>query len=161
MSDDCSVHIDTLPSGSIVRRRTIWPRRRIKDLAAKNDIEIALEDITLHDRSRRKGFPPIGAPRIVTKDRDLDDVSLPQGEFRTSVVNSAVNYSFSTKLLTSTMIQYNSADSLFNLNFRLNYIFRSGDDFFLVYNESRDRSGVRGNQTDRSIIAKLTYSFDF
>ena len=59
------------------------------------------------------------------------------------------------------MVQYNSADSLFNLNFRLNYIFRSGDDFFLVYNESRDRSGVRGNQTDRSIIAKLAYSFDF
>lgn len=90
-----------------------------------------------------------------------DDVSLPHGEFRTSVLNSAINYSFSNKWLTSTMIQYNSADSLFNLNFRLNYIFRSGDDFFLVYNESRDQSGVRGNQTDRSIIAKFTYSFDF
>src|SRR6266478_3130467 len=27
MSVDCSAHIDTLPSGSIVRRRTIWPFR--------------------------------------------------------------------------------------------------------------------------------------
>src|SRR5262245_724488 len=27
MSLDCNAHIDTLPSGSIVRRRTIWPFR--------------------------------------------------------------------------------------------------------------------------------------
>ena len=28
MSLDCSTHIDTLPSGSIVRRSTIWPCKR-------------------------------------------------------------------------------------------------------------------------------------
>ena len=55
-------------------------------------------------------------------------------------------------------------------NFRLNYIFRPGDDLFLVYNEGRqalfDNEGRRitrvfDGRKDRSLQLKLTYSFDY
>ncbi|MBI3940046.1 MAG: carbohydrate binding family 9 domain-containing protein [Acidobacteria bacterium] len=91
----------------------------------------------------------------------FNDVQLPQGDFRANLLNSVINYSLNNRWLASTMIQYNSADKLFNLNFRLNHIFRSSDNVFLVYNESRSRSDVQGRRTDRSILVKVTYSFDF
>ena len=72
--------------------------------------------------------------------------------------------------LTSTTVQYNNADSLWGFNARLNYIFRPGDDLFVVYNEGRRAifdhegrqiAGVFDGRKDRSLQIKLTYSFDY
>lgn len=48
------------------------------------------------------------------------------------------------------------------VNFRLNYIYRPGDDFFLIYNGSSSLADgpIRG-PSNRSIVAKLTHSWDF
>jgi hypothetical protein len=82
-------------------------------------------------------------------------------EFTDHVVNFRVLYNFNNQWLTATTVQYNNADAFAGVNFRLNYIFRSGDDFFLVYNEgSRLGDSFRG-QKDRTLQAKFTYSFDF
>ncbi|MCZ6492112.1 MAG: DUF5916 domain-containing protein [Acidobacteria bacterium] len=95
------------------------------------------------------------------------------GAFTDHIVNARVNYNFNNQWLTSTTIQYNSADSFLGFNFRLNYIFRPGDDFFLVYNEGRRAlfedfgnverrvTGVFDGRRDRSLQVKLTYSFDY
>lgn len=83
-------------------------------------------------------------------------IKLPQGGLASSVINNRINYNFNNRWLTSTTIQYDNVEDLFNINFRLNFIYRVGDDFFLVYNQTR-RSGV----TERALIVKLTYSFDF
>ena len=102
----------------------------------------------------------------------INKVSFPQRDFTDHLVNTRINYNFNNQWLTSTIIQYNSADSFFGVNFRLNYIFRPGDDFFLVYNEGRRAlfedignvehriTGVHDGQRDRSLHLKLTYSFD-
>ncbi|MBI4443956.1 MAG: carbohydrate binding family 9 domain-containing protein [Acidobacteria bacterium] len=81
--------------------------------------------------------------------------------FTDHIVNTRVNYNFNNRWLTSATIQYNNADSFLGVNFRLNYIFRPGDDFFLIYNEGRRVSGSLDGQKDRTLQAKLTYSFDF
>ena len=95
------------------------------------------------------------------------------GTFTDHVLNARINYNFNNQWLTSTTLQYNSADSFLGVNFRLNYIFRPGDDFFLVYNEGRRAlfdeignvehrvTGVFDGQKDRSLQVKLTYSFDY
>ena len=92
------------------------------------------------------------------------------GKFTDHVVNTRVNYNFNNQWLTSTTIQYNSSDSFLGFNFRLNYIFRPGDDFFLVYNEGRQSmfddeghriAGLLDGRRDRSLQLKLTYSFDY
>ncbi|MBI4479803.1 MAG: carbohydrate binding family 9 domain-containing protein [Acidobacteria bacterium] len=85
--------------------------------------------------------------------------------FTDHVVNARVNYNLNNQWLTSTVLQYNNADGFWGYNFRLNYIFRPGDDFFLIYNEGRQIDGTnhnsRSGEKDRTVQAKLTYSFDF
>ncbi|HWP84078.1 MAG TPA: hypothetical protein VNN17_02720, partial [Terriglobia bacterium] len=86
--------------------------------------------------------------------------------FTDHVVNARINYNFSNSWLTSTTIQYNNTDNFLGFNFRLNYIFRPGDDFFLIYNEGRTgEDPFTGNRErrhhDRTLQAKFTYSFDF
>ena len=81
--------------------------------------------------------------------------------FTDHTVNTQMNYNFNNQWLTSTIIQYNKTDSFFGFNFRLNYIFRPGDDFFLIYNEARRVGGPLDGQKDRTLQAKFTYSFDF
>ncbi len=75
-------------------------------------------------------------------------------------VNNSINVALSRKWLTSTTIQYNSDRNLIGINFRLNYIYRPGDDLFIVYNDSRNRTDSPA-EMDRSFVIKLTHSFDF
>jgi len=76
------------------------------------------------------------------------------------LLNNTFNFAFSRKLLTSTVLQYNSDSDVVGLNFRLNYIYRPGDDLFIVFNEFRDRSQAT-TDLDRQFIVKFTHSFDF
>jgi len=100
------------------------------------------------------------------------DKSDPAGcGFTDHQVSWRFNYSFNNQWLTSSVLQYNNADDLWGLNVRLNYIFRPGDDFFLIYTEGRQGPSIfeDGHQvddplrqhTDRTIQAKFTYSFDY
>ncbi|MCH7805471.1 MAG: carbohydrate binding family 9 domain-containing protein [Acidobacteria bacterium] len=75
-------------------------------------------------------------------------------------VNNSINVALSRKWLTSTTIQYNSDRDVIGINFRLNYIYRPGDDLFVVYNDSRNRTDSPA-EMDRSFVIKLTHSFDF
>ncbi len=76
-------------------------------------------------------------------------------------VSLRLNYNFNNQWLTSTIVQYNNSEDFFGFNFRLNYIFRPGDDFFLIYNEGRLYGGPFDGQKDRTLQTKLTHSFDF
>ncbi len=87
---------------------------------------------------------------------DFDDISLPQGQLTSHVVNSVIRYNLTNEWLTSTTLQYDSTEDLYNLNFRLNYIYRPGDDVFLVFNRTSDPE-----RTDWSAVLKVTHSFDF
>lgn len=91
----------------------------------------------------------------------FNDVSLPAGDFTSRVVNARVNYNFSTKLLTSTTIQHNNIGGGFLFNWRFNYVYRPGDDLFIVYRETRDLDDPRGALLGRTLLVKFTHSFDF
>ena len=91
----------------------------------------------------------------------LNDVDLPQGDFTSQVINTRANYSFSNKWLTSYTIQYSNLDDFINFRFRLNYIYRPGDDIFFIYNEGRNVDELESGLVGRSILLKWTHSFDF
>ena len=86
----------------------------------------------------------------------LDDIVLSGGEFSSSVSDVGINYNVSNQWLTSTTVQYDNLEDLVSINFRLNYIYRPGDDLFVVYNQTR-----RSDLTDRKLILKFTHSFGF
>jgi len=91
----------------------------------------------------------------------LDDVDLPFGEFTSHVINTRANYAFSNKWLTSATVQYSNLSDFVNFRFRLNYIYRPGDDIFFIYNEGRNLDEMQDGLVGRSIMLKWTRSFDF
>ena len=88
----------------------------------------------------------------------FNDIDLIEGSFNTHLFGLRADISFTNSLLTSTFLQYNSTGDLAALQVRFNYIFRTIDNFFIVYNETRFTDGVFSGESDRSLILKITYS---
>jgi len=88
----------------------------------------------------------------------FNDIDLIEGSFNTHLFGLRADISFTNSLLTSTFLQYNSTGDLAALQVRFNYIFRTIDNFFIVYNETRFTDGVFSGESDRSLILKVTYS---
>ena len=89
---------------------------------------------------------------------EFNDIVLPQAAFTTHVVNARVNFNINNHLLTSTILQHDTTADRNVVYFRLNYIYRPGDDIFVVYNQAHT-DGT--DQTDRTLLVKMTYSLDF
>ncbi len=83
---------------------------------------------------------------------------LREGNFTTSLFAGRVNYNFSRKLLTSALLQLNSAARLSLINVRLRYIYRPNSDFFIIYNQS---TGAGLERPSYSLQIKLTRDFTF
>jgi hypothetical protein len=92
---------------------------------------------------------------------EYNDVTLPQGAFTTHLINGRMNFNVSNKWLTTTLAQYDSASARKVLFFRLNYIFRPGDNVFFVFNQTTQPGAARRDDRDRALMLKWTYSFDF
>jgi hypothetical protein len=88
----------------------------------------------------------------------VNDVRLGVGAFVTHLVGLRANVSFSTNLLTSVYAQYNSAGQLAATQVRLNYIFRTIDNVFLVYNETRFTEGPFDGRANKSLVLNTTYT---
>ncbi|MEQ1912858.1 MAG: hypothetical protein ABMA15_28845, partial [Vicinamibacterales bacterium] len=88
----------------------------------------------------------------------VNDVTLPASALVTHLVGLRANVSFSTNLLTSAFVQYSSTGQLTATQVRLNYIFRTIDNVYLVYNETRYTDGVFAGRANRSLVMKTTYS---
>ena len=85
-------------------------------------------------------------------------VDLREGSFSTHLVGLRANISFTNNLLTSAFLQYKSSGDLAAFHLRFNYIFRTIDNFHLVYNETRFTDGVFAGSSNQSLTAKVTYS---
>ena len=89
---------------------------------------------------------------------DLEQLRSPH-DVTSHIVNLGVNYALSTRFITSTILQYNNLREVKGINFRLNYIYRPGDDLFFVYRDVRN--GLQPEFSDRAFLVKFTRSFDF
>jgi hypothetical protein len=89
---------------------------------------------------------------------EINDVRLVEGDFTTHLLGLKTNISFSPTLLSSTYLQYNSAGGLTALQVRLNYIFRTIDNLYVVFNQTLYGAGTNGGQSNRSLVVKMTYS---
>lgn len=85
-------------------------------------------------------------------------VHLPAGSFTTSLFAARLNYNFSRKLLTSALVQLNSAARISVINVRLRYNYRPNSDFFVIYNQT---TGAGLDRPSYSFQIKLTRDFTF
>ncbi len=88
----------------------------------------------------------------------LNDVDIGAGSFRTHLVGLRTNVSFSTNVLTSAYLQYNSAGQLAAAQIRFNYIFRTIDNLYVVFNDTHFTEGIFRGRSNRSLVTKVTYS---
>ncbi len=104
-------------------------------------------------------FKPMPAMSLETT-YEYNSIHLREGAFTTNVVNARANLNVSNKWLTTMLVQYDTASERHVLFLRLNYIFRPGDDLFIVFNRT-SQTARAGDLVDRALMVKWTYSFDF
>ena len=88
---------------------------------------------------------------------EFNRITLPSETFDASIFGGRVSYSFSTTLFTKLFAQWSSEHDAVTTNFLLNYIYRPGSDFYLVFNQTYDTDGGIPALLDSTIIGKMTY----
>ncbi len=84
-------------------------------------------------------------------------VKLPAGSFNANVLATRIAYSFSTILFAKLFAQWNNEDDVISANFLLNYIYRPGSDFYLVFNQIYESGGSQIDLAESTLIGKMTY----
>ena len=79
-----------------------------------------------------------------------------------NLVPIKANYSFTTLINLSALLQYNGQTGTFSSNVRFAWLNRSGTGLFVVYNDRRDTLSSTSIETlGRSFVVKYTRLFDF
>ena len=102
------------------------------------------------------GFKPNGRLNVQPIFQ-FNRVTLPQDAFNASIFGARVGYSFSTTLFAKIFAQWNSDDDIVVTNVLLNYIYRPGSDFYLVFNQIYGTGGVKIALDESTVVAKMTY----
>lgn len=90
------------------------------------------------------------------------DIKLPYGNFVNNLVPMKANYSFTTLMNLSALLQYNGQTGQFSSNVRFALLNRSGTGLFVVYNDRRDLlSSTSLDTLGRSFVVKYTHLVDF
>ncbi len=91
-----------------------------------------------------------------------NDINLPWGEFVTNLVRTRVSYSFTSRIFTQALVQYNDRADLWSMNFRFGWLQAANTGLFVVYTDTRGLYDLfeRPERTDRSLTVKYSYMFD-
>ena len=102
-----------------------------------------------------------GSKFLTTVGINRDNVSLPGGDFSTTLVPTKISYSFTPLASIQALIQYNSQASQLSSNIRLALLNRSGTGLFIVFNDRRDTTSFTpAEELGRSFVVKYTRLFD-
>ena len=92
-------------------------------------------------------------------------IDSPQGSFRTDLIVSRVNYTFTPRMFFSGLIQYNSGSNTVSNNLRLRWEYSPGSELFVVYTEDRETDPLRPNRfsdlRNRGFVVKMNRLFRF
>ena len=102
------------------------------------------------------GFRPNGRLNIEPIFQ-FNRVTLPSDAFNASIFGARIGYSFSTTLFAKIFAQWNSDDEIIAANVLLNYIYRPGSDFYLVFNQIYNSGGTKTALDESTVVAKMTY----
>ena len=92
----------------------------------------------------------------------LNDVDLPWGHFRTNLIRSRINYSFTPRTFVQSLVQYNDRADLWSMNIRFGWLQAANTGLFIVYNDTRYLYDLieRPERKDRSLTVKYSRMFD-
>ena len=88
-----------------------------------------------------------------------NDVKMPWGDFLVNLSTLRVDYTFSPRMTIRSLTQYNTSTHEITNNIRYNFIYRSGSDLYIVYNDL-SQTGLPADifgKKDRQLVVKMTY----
>ncbi|MCB9081162.1 MAG: carbohydrate binding family 9 domain-containing protein [Lewinellaceae bacterium] len=85
-----------------------------------------------------------------------NDISLPGGDFTATILRARLAYSFTPRIFTQSLIQYNNVADIWSANIRFGWLQQANTGLFLVFNEIRGN----GQVNNRSLTLKYTRVFD-
>ena len=92
-------------------------------------------------------------------------IDTPQGSFRTDLIVSRVNYTFTPRMFVSAVTQYNSSNDTITSNLRLRWEYTPGSELFVVYTEDRDTDPLLPDRfselRNRGFVVKVNRLFRF
>ena len=97
----------------------------------------------------------------ITLADNYNDVELPGGNFDSHITQLYLSYYLSPTLSTRVAAQYSSLYEELVFNFRARWIYAPGSEAWLVYNEGRRFDLPDSSLTDRAVILKIVYNFNF
>ena len=88
---------------------------------------------------------------------EFNRITLPDEEFDANAFGGRINYSFSTILFTKLFTQWSTDRDVLSANFLVNYIYRPGSDFYLVFDQSYDTRDGGIKRLGWAVVGKMTY----
>ena len=92
-------------------------------------------------------------------------IDSPHGSFRTDLVVSRVNWTFTPRMFFSGLVQYNSSSNTVSNNLRLRWEYAPGSELFVVYTEDRETDPLRPDRfselRNRGFVVKMNRLFRF
>ncbi|MXV73364.1 carbohydrate binding family 9 domain-containing protein [Candidatus Poribacteria bacterium] len=88
---------------------------------------------------------------------EFNRITLPDAEFDANAFGGRVSYSFSTILFTKLFTQWSTDTDVLSANFLVNYIYRPGSDFYLVFDQNYDTRDGGIKLLGWTVVGKMTY----
>ncbi len=88
---------------------------------------------------------------------EFNRITLPNQEFDANALGGRVGYSFFTTLFAKLFAQWSTNRDVLSTSFLLNYIYRPGSDFYLVFDQSYDTRSNGLELLSWTVVGKLTY----
>ena len=88
---------------------------------------------------------------------EFNRITLRGEEFDANAFGGRVSYSFSTILFTKLFTQWSTDRDIFSANFLVNYIYRPGSDFYLVFDQNYDTRDGGIKLLGWTVVGKMTY----
>ena len=91
----------------------------------------------------------------------LTDLALATGSATAQLFGVRLNYSATTRVFQSALLQWNNSTHEFNANVRLNWIYRPGSNLYIVYSRTSGTLGAPVDVQNHSLVMKLTRLLQF
>ena len=102
----------------------------------------------------------IGETFNATLQWDRNDIDLPGGTFITNLMATRISYSFTPRIFTQALLQYNDRLDVWSTNLRFGWLQSANTGFFIVLNDTQDLLDQSTRTFGRSLIVKYNYLFD-
>ena len=88
---------------------------------------------------------------------EFNRITLPTQTFDVNAFGGRIGYSFSTTLFVKLFTQWSTDRDVLSANFLINYIYRPGSDFYLVFDQSYDTREGGMKRLNTTVVGKLTF----